>query len=396
MTKFTTSFALFGAQPTFERPLPFGQFYLPEWRRYEAAFRGIFERQYYTEYGPLNQQLEQKLQQFFRVKHAICVTNATIGLIMVADALGLSGKVILPAFSFIATAQSLSWAGLKPVFCDVDHETHQIAIDQLGKLIDNDVSAILGVHLWGGACDPNALTELAKTHEVHLYFDAAHAVGCAVDDVNVGNFGRAEVFSFHASNILSASEGGCICTNDDDLANRLRTMRSSAGVCKRVEVIKTVNGRMSEGQAAIALMSLEDFSSNQKNNEALYRHYETQLATIPGLDLVKPSGVSFSNYQYVVCQVDEDEFGLSRDEIIALLNAENVNARRYFYPGLHRSIPYVFELDRYLDCLPCTDNLCASCIQLPIGKLISVQGVERICEILSRAHHAAPAIRGAV
>jgi dTDP-4-amino-4,6-dideoxygalactose transaminase len=389
-----TDFALFGAPPAFARPLPVGQLYFPSRERYEEAFRGIFERQYYTEYGPLNRQLEERLQQFLGVRHAICVTNATVALMMVADAMGLGGKVILPGFTFAASAQSLSWAGLEPVFCDVNPDTHQIALDQVAALIDKDVSAIMGVHLWGGACEPEALAELAKANGVQLYFDAAHAFGCEVDGVRIGNFGRAEVFSFHATKILSATEGGCICTNDDELAARLRTMRSSAGAGKPTEVVRTVNGRMSEAQCAIALMSLEDFPANRQNNETLYRLYAAQLAAIPGLHLVRPSGVSLSNYQYLVCQIDEGEFGLSRDTLIALLKAENVNARRYFYPGLHRSIPYAQDFPRYLERLPNTDSLSASCIQLPIGALVSAQGVERICSILSRAHQAAPSIRG--
>lgn len=389
----TTSFALFGANPAFDKPLPIGQLYFPSWERYEAAFRGIFERQYYTNQGPLTQQLEEKLQQFLVVKHAICVSNATIGLMMMADAMGLSGKVILPAFTFIASAQSLSWAGLEPVFCDIDLDTHQIAIDRIAALIDEDVSAIMGVNLWGGSCNPKALAELADANGVQLYFDSAHAFGCTVDDVPIGNFGRAEVFSFHATKILSATEGGCICTNDDDLAARLRNIRSSYGAGKLVNVVKTANGRMSEAQAAIALMSLEDFPANQKKNETLYRLYEAQLNAIPGLHLVRPTGVSFSNYQYLVCTVDELEFGLPRDLLIDLLKAENVVARRYFYPGLHRSIPYAQDLPQYLDRLPNTDSLCSSCIQFPIGALVSAQSVERICNILIRAHQASAEIR---
>lgn len=389
----TTDFALFGAKPKFNKPLPIGQLYFPSWDRYEAAFRGIFERQYYNNNGPLHEELEEKLQQFLGVKHAICVSNATLGLMMLADAMELSGKVILPAFTFVASAQSLTWAGLKPVFCDIDLDTHQIAIDRIGALIDEDVSAIMGVNLWGGACNPKALAEVAKANGVQLYFDSAHAFGCAVDGVKIGNFGRAEVFSFHATKILSATEGGCICTNDDDLAARLRSIRPSYGADKPVNIVRVANARMSEAQAAIALMSLEDFPENQKNNEALYRLYETQLNAIPGLHLVKPTGVSFSNYQYLVCSVDEREFGLPRDLLIDILKAENVVARRYFYPGLHRTIPYAQELPQYLDCLPNTDSLCSSCIQFPIGALVNAQSVERICNILNRAHQASAEIR---
>lgn len=386
-------FALLGAAPAFAEPLPVGQLYFPSRERYEAAFRGIFERQYYTEYGPLCQQLEERLQAFLGVRHVICVTNATIGLMMVANAMELTKKVILPSFTFIASAQSLTWAGLEPVFCDVDPKTHQIAIDQIDALIDKDVSAIMGVHLWGGACDPEALEKLAASYGVQLYFDAAHAFGCRINEINIGNFGSAEVFSFHATKVLSASEGGCICTNDDVLAARLRKMRSSAGADKQGNVLKTVNGRMSEAQAAIALMSLEDFPENQNNNEVLYQVYQTHLAAVPGMHLVKPSGISFSNYQYVVCQVDENKFGLPRDLLIDLLRAENVVARRYFYPGLHRSTPYAHDYPQYLDRLPNTDRLSASCIQLPIGALVTPQAVEKVCNILKLAHFSAPAIR---
>jgi dTDP-4-amino-4,6-dideoxygalactose transaminase len=388
-----TNFALFGAKPAFDKPLPIGQLYFPSIQRYEAAFRDIFANQYYTNQGPLTQKLEESLQQFLGVKHAICVTNATIGLIMVADAMELSGKVILPAFTFIASAQSLTWAGLKPVFCDINLDTQQLAINQLITLIDDDVSAIMGVNLWGGSCNPEALAELAGSCGIQLYFDSAHAFGCAVNGVPIGNFGRAEVFSFHATKVLSSAEGGCICTNDDDLAGRLRNIRSSYGAGKSVNVAKTANGRMSEAQAAIALMSLADFHANQKNNETLFRLYSDQLAAISGLEMVMPAGVTFSNYQYVVCTIDEREFGLSRDLLIELLKAENVIARRYFYPGLHRSIPYLQELPQYLNKLPNTDHLCATSIQLPIGALVSPEAVKRICNIIDNAQQASSEIR---
>lgn len=388
-----SSLAILGAQPAFDSPVPIGQLYFPSWQRYESAFRDIFERQYYTNQGPLAQRLEERLQEFLGVKHAICVSNATIGLIMMPDALGLSGKVILPSFSFAASAQSLSWAGLRPVFCDIDPDSHQIAADRIGALIDENVSAIMGVNLWGGACDLKALAEVAEENGIQLYFDSAHGFGCAADGISLGNFGRAEVFSFHATKILNATEGGCICTNDDELAARLRNIRSSYGAGRFVEVVKTANGRMSEAQAAIALMSLDDFPENRENNEALYRLYAARLKDIPGLCLVEPSGVSRSNYQYVVCTVDEREFGLGRDLLIETLKAENVIARRYFYPGLHRCIPYATDFPQYLDRLPDTDRLCASCIQFPIGALVSADGVERICKILVSAHRLSARIR---
>lgn len=387
-----STFALLGAAPAFEKPLPVGQLYFPAWERYEAAFRDIFERQYYTNQGPLTVELENRLQDFLCVRHVICVSNATIGLMMAAEAMQLRGKVILPAFTFVASAQSLSWTGIEPVFCDVDPATGQIALEQIEALIDDDVTAIMGVNLWGGACDPVGLEALARKHGIQLYFDSAHAFGCAVGDRKIGNFGQLEVFSFHATKILSASEGGCVCTNDDTLAARLRNIRSSYGAGHAVPVVKTSNGRMSEAQAAIALMSLEDFPLNQQNNLAQFQAYREGLRDIPGITVTPPSGVSFSNYQYLVCSIDAARFGLSRDQLVALLKAENVLARRYFYPGIHRCIPYAEQFPWYQERLPQTDALCASSMQLPIGALLTLEDIARICQLLARAQQHASEI----
>lgn len=385
----SSSFALFGEKPAFDTLIPVGQFYFPSWERYASAFQGIFDRQYYTNQGALANELEEKLQEYLGVKNAICITNATIGLMMVAEAMELSGKVIVPAFTFIASAQSLSWAGIEPVFCDIKMDTQQIDPGKISSLIDADVSAIMGVNLWGGSCNPKELESLANACGVKLFFDSAHAFGCKVNNKSIGNFGQAEVFSFHATKVLSATEGGCICTNDDDLAARIRNIRSSYGAGRPVSVVKTSNGRMSEAQAAIALLSLEDFSANQKNNERLYKLYKNMIDDIEGLTLIEPVDVSFSNYQYLICMVDEELFGLSRDVLLALLKAENILARRYFFPGLHRSIPYVDDLPQYVDLLPNTDDVCANVIQLPMGAFVTDADVELICSIINRAQNSA-------
>lgn len=386
-------FAIFGGSPEFAQPLPFGQLYFPSWERYQDAFRGIFDRQYYTEYGPLNQQLELKLKTFLGVKHAICVTNETIGLMMLASAMELKGKIILPKYASIVSVQALIWAGLAPIFCEIDPESHQIESAKIAQLIDKDVSAVMGVHLWGGASDVKALDEIAASHGLQLFFDAAHSFGCSVNGVRIGNFGCAEVLSFHESNILNATEGGCICTNDDELAARLRTMRSSAGAGKPVEVTKTVNGRMTEAQSAIALMNLDDFLANQQNNENLYQHYDRMLAGIPGLHLIKPGRVSFSNYQSVVCRIYEEEFGLPADMLISLLKSENVNVQRFFIPAIHYGAPEFQDKSQYSDRQPIADNLSTNYIQFPTGALVNKQVVERICNILGKAHLASARIR---
>ena len=388
----TNNFALFGAKPIFDNPLSLGQFYFPSLERYELAFRGIFERQYYNNNGPLLNELENKLQEFLGVKHAICVSNATLGMMIVADAMELHGKVIIPAINFVSSAQLLSWLGLKPVFCDIDLNTFQMDINQIVALIDKDVSAIMGANLWGGACNQKIISEVAESKGVQLCFDSTHSFGCIVDGLPLGNFGGAEVFSFNATNILSAAEGGCICTNDDDIAARLTSIRPSYGATKTVSIVRVANARMSEAQAAIALMNLEDFSDNQKYNQCLYQLYDTKISKIPGLNIVKPTGVSFSNNQYVICIVDEASFGLSRDLLVELLKAENISIRQNFYPYPYSSKPHDQELSLQLSSLPNTETFFSSYIELPIGALVSIENVESICELLSRVHQSSAEI----
>lgn len=380
-----TRFAIAGNVPIFDIDIPVGQLYFPDWTRYESAVKDIFDRRYYTNQGPLAQELESRLQQMLGVKHVICVVNATVGLMMAAEALELKGKVILPSFTFLASAQSLSWTGLQPVFCDVASNTHHIDVSKAKQMITKDVSAIMAVNLWGGAADITALEQLVQETGIKLYFDSAHAFGCEVNGQKVGCFGSLEVMSFHATKMLSATEGGCICTNDDDLAAKLRNIRSSYGAGHTVSVVKTSNGRMSELQAAIALLNLDDFEINRANNEATFLAYQKHLAGIPGLKLISPSGVSRSNYQYIVCEVNTEQFGVTRQQLLSILKAENINARRYFYPGVHRSVEFNSLYNKQKNALTITELLCETCIQLPVGALLDIDKVEIICNLIRSA-----------
>lgn len=378
--------AILGGEPAFNSPLPVGQINLPDWSTFESNFRDIFNRQYYTNQGPLAVELESRLKNFFGVEHVICMTNATLALVVSAKALGLTGKVICPAFTFAATAQSLSWAGLDPVFADIDRDTHQMSLDAVSSLIDNGVSAILGVHLWGNSCDPEALEELARSRGLQVYFDAAHAFGCSVSGKMIGNFGRLEVFSFHATKVLNAAEGGCVCTNDGDLASRIRNIRSSYGAGAPVSVPITANGRMSEAQAAMALMSLETYPAAQKRNQTTYNAYRENLETIPGIRVLPIGDTGDSNYQYVVIDVSSDEFGVSRDSLLRILKAENILSRRYFSPGLHNTVPYNKMYPQYTNTLPNTDRACKVVMQLPSGQGIGHAEIIKVCSVIRRVH----------
>ncbi|MBU0755218.1 MAG: aminotransferase class I/II-fold pyridoxal phosphate-dependent enzyme, partial [Planctomycetes bacterium] len=215
--------ALHGGKPAFEKPLHVGQLHLPAWEAFERSFKGVFERRYFTNHGPLVQELDRRFAAHIGVRHAVSVTNGTVALMVAAQALDLRGEVIVPAFTFPATAQAMSWAGLDVVLCDVDPQTHTLTAPLVAPHISARTSAVLGVHTWGRACDPVRLEHLCKEKGIALFFDAAHAVDCTYEGIKCGRFGNLETFSFHATKVLSGCEGGCVVTDNDALADRIRT-----------------------------------------------------------------------------------------------------------------------------------------------------------------------------
>jgi dTDP-4-amino-4,6-dideoxygalactose transaminase len=237
--------------------------------------------------------------------------------------------------------------------------------------------------LWGDTCDVRALGELSSDRGIPVYYDSAHAFGCSTEGRRVGGFGALEVFSFHATKVLSATEGGCIATNDDDLAARLRNIRSSYGAGTPVPVPITANGRFSEAQAAIALMSLEDVATNIDRNKLLLDTYRSSLQDVPGIRVLAPSRTTEWNGQYAVLEVNESVFGLSRDRLLAVLKAENVNARRYFWPGVHRVPP--FASDSHAP-MPNAEAISKVIMQLPVGAMVTEDGVSRIGRLIELSH----------
>ncbi|KVM60358.1 hypothetical protein WJ58_06295 [Burkholderia ubonensis] len=378
--------AIFGAAPALPRRLPLGQHNFPSWDRYEAAFRDIFDRQYYTNHGPLAQALEARLAERLNVRHAMCVTNATIALALAAQALGVKGKVVVPAFSFVSTAQSLAWAGAEVAFCDVSRETGHLTPETVEPHLGEGVAGILGVNLWGDAADVEGLQRLADKHGVKLYFDSAHAFGCEIAGQPIGGFGCLEVMSLHSSQILSATEGAVICTNDDDLAAHVRNIRSNYGMGRPVPVGKTGNGRLSEAQAAIALMNLDDLPVLLERNRRQFDAYATLLADVPGLRVRQAEHVDKSNFQNVVCQIDRETFGLSRDALIAVLGAENIEALGDRGLGA--------RCYKVAGAAPNSEHWRDTILQLPIGAQVDETIIERIVHVIRIAQRHARDIAG--
>jgi len=375
--------AIFGGNPAFSEKLYVGRPNIGNRERLVERISDVLSRRWLSNYGRCVQELEQRISELLGVKHCIAICNGTVALEIAARALGLTGELIVPSFTFVATAHALQWVGLTPVFCDVDRRTHNIDPCQIEPLITPRTSGIVGVHLWGRPCEVEALTRIAENYGLSLIFDAAHAFGCSHKSRMIGNFGRLEVFSFHATKFFNTFEGGAIVTNDDALAAKVRAMKNF-GFCGQEDTIAVgTNGKMSEVSAAMGLTGLESLEEFVAVNHRNYLRYQAELADVPGMHLMTFDGTQKQNYQYIVLEVDVTLAQISRDQLLQILHAENIMARRYFYPGCHRVEPYRSRFTE--SALPVTEMLANCVLVLPTGTAVSTDDVDRICEIIRLA-----------
>lgn len=378
-------FAIFGGSVSFEQELHVGRPNIGDKERLLARIGEVVDRRWLTNSGPCVEEFEQRLRQLLGVGHCESLCNATDGLQLAMRAMEMSGEVIVPAFTFIATAHAVQWLGFTAVFCDVDPHTHTIDPARVEELITPRTTGIVGVHLWGQPCDIQALEEIARRHRLKLLFDSAHAFNCSWRGRMIGNFGDAEVFSFHATKVFNTFEGGALATNNADLARRVRQMRNFGfSGMDQTDALGT-NAKMSEASAAMGLVNLESLAEFVDENFRNHQAYRRGLEGIPGVKLIEYDSSEKCNYHYVVLEIDDSQTVLSRDELKEILWAENVLARRYFYPGCHRMEPYASTMPNVADRLPVTERLARRVLVLPTGTAVSVDQVESICGILRLA-----------
>ncbi|WP_136514792.1 DegT/DnrJ/EryC1/StrS family aminotransferase [Geomonas edaphica] len=381
-SKTIAELALFGGAPAFDEKLHVGRPNVGERERLMGRIEDMLDRVWLSNNGPMVQEFERKLADMLGVKHVVAMCNATIALEIVTRALGMEGEVIVPSFTFVATAHSLQWQGVTPVFCDIDPATHLLDPLCVEKMITPRTTGIIGVHLWGRPCAIEVLTEMAARNNLKLVFDAAHAFACSHNGTMIGSFGDAEVFSFHATKFFNTFEGGAIATNNDELASKIRLMKNFGFAGYDNVIYVGTNGKMTEVCAAMGLTGLESLDSFIEVNRANYRSYQEGLDGIPGLKLVTYDDSEKGNYQYIVLEVDEREAGISRDLLVDLLQAENVMARRYFYPGCHQMEPYRSYFPHARLLLPETERLVRRVMSLPNGTSVGREQIDTICGLI--------------
>jgi dTDP-4-amino-4,6-dideoxygalactose transaminase len=385
--------AVAGAPPLFDTALHVGRPNVPEPSAFLDRLAGALDRARLTNDGPLVREFEEAVCSELGVAHCVAMASGTAALELAIEALGLAGEVIVPAFTFVATAHALERRGARPVFGDVHPDTYTLDPARVEALIGPRTTGVLGVHVWGRACAPEDLEEIAGRHGLHLLFDAAQAFGCSHRGRMLGTYGRAEVLSFHATKVVTTFEGGAVVTGDAELAERLRQMRNFGfdgdGRVRRVGT----NAKLNEAAAAMGLASLAQLSRVAEVNRRNLEGYRERLGRLPGVRVIAAPEQERHSFHYVVAEVDEGEARLSRDELAAVLWLENVLVRRYFHPGCHRVAPY---RDRPSPPLPVTDRLGKRVLSFPTGDAVDLDTIGTVSRVLEVALNSPQEVRSAV
>ncbi|HEX4536288.1 MAG TPA: DegT/DnrJ/EryC1/StrS family aminotransferase [Candidatus Acidoferrum sp.] len=333
--------------------------------------------------GAYVRKFEEAAAEYLGVAHCVAVSSCTAGLLLVLKVSDLSGEVILPSFTFHATAHAVVWNGLTPVFADCDAKTFCIAPEAVRAQVSSRTVAILAVHLFGNPAAIEELEEIAAGSRIPLVFDAAHAFGSSRQSKRLGGFGTAEVFSFSPTKLVVAGEGGLVTTRDTRLAERLRAARNYGDAGNYNPEVLGVNARMSEINAAMALHGLMGLDARIERRNEIRLRYERKLRDVAGIRFQEVSEGGRSTFKDFSVIVDEKEFGHSRDWLVEVLHRENIGARKYFSPPVHRQKLYSAMWDGRA--LPVTDLVSDGVVSLPIYSSLSDDSVDKVCEVIWRA-----------
>lgn len=353
---------------------------LPPIERFEAHLKEVWSSRVLTNQGPKHMQLENTLTAMLGTRNVRLFNNGTLGLILGIKALGIRGEVITTPFTFPATPHSLVWAGATPVFCDIDPMSLCIDPNRIEALITPRTEAILGVHVYGVPCDVEAIQAIANKYGLKVIYDAAHAFLTEVRDIPIASFGDMTMFSFHATKLFHTIEGGCLAFNDTELGETLNLLKNFGIKDGEAVLIPGLNAKMNEIQCAMGIEMLKETGVERERRKPLRKKYIELLSEIEGIDcIVLPDEVSDS-LQYMALRVDEERFGLSRDQLQKGLNTFNVFPRKYFYP---LCTDYHCYKEAVNDGIPTARRAANQLLCLPFYGDMGIEAIERIAEMIT-------------
>lgn len=358
--------------------IPVTKPFLPPQQVYQTYLDGIWKRNWLTNMGPLASDLELRLKDKLKVNHLLFVTNGTVALQMAIKALELKGEIITTPFSFVATTSSIVWENCTPVFVDIDEHSLNIDADKIEEAITPETTAILATHVYGNPCDVEKIESIAKKHQLKVIYDAAHAFGVEVNGKSIFEYGDISTCSLHATKLYHSVEGGLVITKDPVLLKKLAYMRNFGFDGPESFAELGLNGKNSEFHAAMGLANLKYIDQISRKRKELIERYDDKLRNLKAKRPVWHPD-SENNYAYYPIVFESEVLML---QIMEVLKSHEVFTRRYFYPSLVTSLPYVKRQD-----LPLTDDISKRVLCLPLYYDLTLEEVDLICRLILRVQN---------
>lgn len=363
------------------KPIYVTQPYLPPLEEFLPYLQTIWDNKILTNGGPFHKQLEKALCEYLGVEHLALFSNGTLALITALQALRITGEVITTPYSFVATAHSLLWNGIKPVFVDIDPQTLNLDPAKIEAAITPHTTAIMPVHCYGHPADVEAIQKIADNYNLKVIYDAAHAFGVRDGEGSVLRHGDLSILSFHATKVFNTFEGGAIICPDAKTKQRIDHLKNFGFVDEVTVVAAGINGKMSEFNAALGLLQLKHIDSALARRKEIDAAYRASLKDVKGIRLMQGAGEGFANHAYFPVLVEKD-YPLSRDGLYQKLRDNDIYGRRYFYPlisdfPMYRGLP-----SAHRDNLPVATDVAFKVLCLPIYPLLETAEQTRIVGLI--------------
>lgn len=364
------------------KPIFVTQPFLPPLEEFLPYLRTIWDNKVLTNGGPFHQKLEAELCEYLGVGHIALFTNATIALVTALQAMRITGEVITTPYSFVATAHSLLWNGIKPVFVDVDPKTLNLDPARIEAAITPQTTAIMPVHCYGHPCDVVAIQQIADNYNLKVIYDAAHAFGVQRESGSVLTHGDLSVLSFHATKVFNTFEGGAIVCPDAKTKARIDQLKNFGHAGEVTVVAPGINGKMSEFNAALGLLQLKYIDQALERRRIIDVAYRERLKGIQGIHCLQDAGETRANHAYFPILV-QPGYGLSRDELNQRLKDNGIHPRRYFYPLISEFPMYRGLPSAHRDNLPVASAAAPQVLCLPIYPDLPLSTVDRIAGLIA-------------
>ncbi len=364
------------------RPITVTQPFLPPLEEFQPYLEQIWQNKWLTNAGPFHQQLEDELARYLGVEHLALFSNGTIALVTALQALRITGEVITTPYSFVATAHSLLWNNLKPVFADIDPDTFNLDPQKIEEAITPQTTAIMPVHVYGRPCDTAAIQKIADTYGLKVIYDAAHAFAVTQGEESVLKAGDLSVLSFHATKVFNTFEGGAIVCPDATTKQRIDYLKNFGFADEVTVVAPGINGKMNEIQAAFGLLQLKHMAEILQRRQEIDNRYRAALAGVKGIRILPLPDNSRQNYSYFPILVEAD-YPLSRDALYQKLREQDIYARRYFYPLISAFPMYRGLASATPANLPVASRIAEQVICLPIYPALENSDVDRVIELIA-------------